>query len=79
MVGSEFSSPPVVAAVGEDSPPDGATLAAGALPAGAVVAAGLGELELQAVRPTASPRAPITAAMRTFFVIPLPLSVSCGT
>ena len=79
MVGSLFSSPPVVAAVGDDRPPDGAALAAGTADVGAVVVVGLGELELQAASPIASPTAPIAAAMRTFFVIPLPLSVSCGT
>ena len=78
MVGSLFSSPPVVAAVGDDRPPDGAALAAGTADAGAGVV-GLGELELQAASPIASPIAPIAAAIRTLFVIPLPLSVSCGT
>jgi hypothetical protein len=78
VVGSLFSSPPVVAAVGDDRPAEapavGATLAAGAV----LVLLGLLELP-QAASPMVRPSAPIAMAMRAFFVIPLPWLVSLGT
>jgi hypothetical protein len=71
VVGSVVSSPPVVAAVGDDSPPDAPALGA-VLAAGAVLVL-LGVLELlQAASPRATPAAAMAIVMRTLFVIPLP-------
>jgi hypothetical protein len=79
--GSAFSSPPLVAADGEDRPPEGAALGptlAAVLAAGAeLVFVGVLEL-LQAVRLAARATALTAMAMRTFFVIPLPRLMSLG-